>query len=376
MNKVNPRKRILFLFAHLHKGGMQRAVSNISMALPSEFIQYVAFFGTESPGFKYNATLVDFNIPGSKTAGIVSKIFNFIKRLIVISRYVRHNNIDTVVSFGESANVYNLMSASGAKKIIASRVTLNESLAGGGIYTVLYKFLIRILYPLADRVIAVSEALGQQMREIVGDKDKVTVIPNLYHTEEIVKLSQENLPENLAYLEKRKFILNVGSFCYQKGQDDLIKIFKSVHEKCDDVLLVIMGRGEWKDKLLNLTENLGLKDVVIFVDFDENPYRYMARASTFILASRFEGFPNVLVEAMICGVPVVAFDCPTGPYEILGNNEWGFLIKGRSEEMAIMHLTELLTDDVLSERMRFFAVRRGKDYSSGRIISMWNKELS
>jgi N-acetylgalactosamine-N,N'-diacetylbacillosaminyl-diphospho-undecaprenol 4-alpha-N-acetylgalactosaminyltransferase len=102
----------------------------------------------------------------------------------------------------------------------------------------------------------------------------------------------------MAFLEQKKFILNVGSFCHQKGQDDLLVIFSEVHRHFDDLLLVIMGRGEWKEKLFEKAVSLGVSDRVVFVDFDANPYRYMARASMFVLTSRYEGFPNALVEAM------------------------------------------------------------------------------
>ncbi|WP_435183955.1 glycosyltransferase [Cylindrospermopsis raciborskii G7] len=377
MNSLRPKKKIMFLLAHLHKGGMQRAVSNISQALPEEeFTQYVGFFGTESPGFKYNASLVDFDIPGSEKIPFFGKLHNFIKRLWQVRTFVKSNNIDIVISFGESANVYNILSLSKAKKFISCRVSLEQALQGSGIYTLLYKLLVKACYPFSDKVICVSKELGLQIGRFVKDKTKLVVIPNLYHIQDINKLSRETLPEAFASLEECKFILNVGSLCYQKGQDDLIEIFKELNNKHNDLFLVIMGRGEWKDKLLSLCNNLALERKIIFIDFDTNPYRYMARASAFVLTSRFEGFPNVLVEAMACGTPVVAFDCPTGPSEILEDSKWGFLIKNRSKEDAVSCLNKLLEDNSLRAEMSIMALRRASDYSSAKIAALWSKELS
>src|SRR5690242_16761199 len=89
--------RILFLFAHLHKGGMQRAVSNISLALPNAYEQHVGYFGTENPGFRYNAELHHFKIPGSLATGPFVKGINFMRRLSVLRTFVAENNIDVVL---------------------------------------------------------------------------------------------------------------------------------------------------------------------------------------------------------------------------------------------------------------------------------------
>jgi glycosyltransferase involved in cell wall biosynthesis len=376
MTLVKKKRRILFLFAHLHKGGMQRAVSNISLALPDDFEQYVGFFGTENPDFKYKATLHDFGLSGAGQIGLLGKLINGWHRLRAIRSFVILNQIDVVVSFGESANVYNILSSHRAKKIISSRVDLKESLAGVNLYASSYRMLVKVLYPRADMLVAVSEELGQQMRRIVLNQDKVTVIPNLYHIEEIGRRSKESLPMEMAFLEKKRFILNVGSLCYQKGQDDLLTIFSGVHRHCDDLLLVIMGRGEWKEQLFEQAISLGVSDRVVFVDFDANPYRYMARALVFVLTSRYEGFPNALVEAMICGAPVVAFDCPTGPSEILGDSKYGVLVVGRSIQQATQAICALIDDDSLNMKLRLSGVLRAKSYSPANVINKWVQVMS
>jgi glycosyltransferase involved in cell wall biosynthesis len=376
MSQSKQKRRVLFLFAHLHKGGMQRAVSNISLALPDDFEQHVGFFGTESPDFKYKATMHDFGLTGASHIGLFGKLTNVWKRLRAIRTYVIQNKIDVVVGFGESANVYNILSGHRAKTIISSRVDLKESLAGANLYASLYRMLVAILYPRADMLVAVSEDLGQQMLRIIMNQDKVKVIPNLYHIEDIVRHSKESLPLEMAFLEQKPFILNVGSLCYQKGHDDLLTIFSEVYRHCDDLMLVIMGRGEWREQLFEQALSLGISDRVVFVDFDANPYRYMARASVFVLTSRYEGFPNALVEAMICGAPVVAFDCPTGPSEILGDSEFGILINERSILEASQAICALIDDDSCCTKWRLAGLQRAKRYSPETVVNKWVQVLS
>src|SRR5437773_11747030 len=84
-------KRVAFLFAHLHKGGMQKAVSNISCALPPEIEQYVVYFGTENPGFTYNAEMVDLNVPGTMESGAVAKARNVFRRVKLLQQFIDRN---------------------------------------------------------------------------------------------------------------------------------------------------------------------------------------------------------------------------------------------------------------------------------------------
>lgn len=364
------KKKVLFLFAHLHKGGMQRAVSNITQALGDEYEFHVAYFGTENPGYKYNAMMHDFKIPGSLNDNFFLKIKKYFNKLSVLRNFVNKNRIDKVISFGESANLLNLLSKHNSKKILSVRVAINEGL-GTGIYANISKILINIFYKQADLIIPVSKKLAEDCRKIVGKKVPICHIPNMYPIDEIRRKSEEELPKEFKYLENENYIINVGSLCYQKGQDLLIKAYSKLDDIKDNYKLVLVGRGPDKDKLVNLTNELGLKDRVIFIDFQNNPYPFIKHAEIFVLSSRYEGFPNVLIEAMICGTPVVSFDCPTGPNEIIDNEVDGILVSSIDETKLSYSIQNLVCNQKNIIKLKNNLNNKVDKYSFDNIVNKW-----
>lgn len=370
MNQEKSPRRVLFLFAHLHKGGMQRAVSNISLALPSGFEQYIGFFGTENPSFEYCATLHNFNVPGSLDAGFLLKGRNLFLRLCKLRRFVREKKIDVVVSFGEIANILNMMSLNSAYRILSVRSVIG-SYGDTNLYNRIYRRLIHWVYPFADAIVAVSADLKDQTEKIVRKMAPVRQIPNLYHLTKIKALAAEPLPNELGYLAKSRFILNVGALVNEKGQNLLIRVFAAISDGFPDLWLVIVGRGQEKTKYIAEAERLGVASRVVIIDFDSNPYKYMRCATIFVLPSLTEGFPNVLIEAMACGCPVVAFDCPTGPREILGTSEYGELVEHMNLEALAERINKLLSSDERLSHLKEQGATRATHYDANRIVEQW-----
>lgn len=368
------KKKILFLFAHLHKGGMQRAVSNITQAIGGDYELHVAYFGTENPDYKYDATMHDLNIPGSLKNSLIDKVKKYIYKLKILKEFINSNSFDSVISFGESASLLSLLSEHNSKKILSVRVAIDEGL-GKGLYATISKLLIKIFYKKADLIVTVSKKLEEDCKKLVGDSVALYHIPNMYPIDNIREKANEPLPEEYRFLEDEDYIINVGSLCYQKGQDLLIEAYSKLGDLKNNYKLVLVGRGPDKGKLLKLVEELDLKDKVIFVDFQSNPYNFMKNSSLFVLSSRYEGFPNVLMEAMICGKAVVAFDCPTGPNEIIKNGIDGILIDKIDEQLLSSKLENLLLDDDKIKIFQSNAIIKSNQYSFDKIANAWRNSF-
>lgn len=121
-------------------------------------------------------------------------------------------------------------------------------------------------------------------------------------------------------------IIAIGRLTYVKGFDILLKAFKIVNEKIPNTHLTILGEGELKNELIHQAEKFNILKNITFVNFTNNLYPYLFYSDTFVLSSRWEGFPNTLLEALACHAKVVATDCKNGPREILDNNKYGRLV--------------------------------------------------
>jgi glycosyltransferase involved in cell wall biosynthesis len=170
-------------------------------------------------------------------------------------------------------------------------------------------------------------------------------------------------------------VLGIGRFVQQKNFPLLVRAFAELRKK-RQVRLVLLGGDEssaeqkqHKAELEELAGELGVAEDLDMPGYKENPYPYFRRSAVFALSSRFEGFGNVLVEALFCGCPVVSTDCPSGPAEILRDGEFGRLVPvGDTQGM-----TDAL-DAVLDEQIDGRALRaRGEEFSVDRAVENYNE---
>lgn len=183
----------------------------------------------------------------------------------------------------------------------------------------LQRFLPAVLpgvYRQADLVLAPS--LGIQ-RQLLGQGVPASLLANPVVDESLYRLSE--VPLN----HPKPFVLAVGRLVWEKGFDVLLESWalSGVGQSHD---LVVLGEGAQRQALERLAFELGVSQCVKMPGFDANPFRYMKNADLFVLSSRYEGMPNVLVQALGCGARVVATECGTGPREVLEDGRWGSLV--------------------------------------------------
>ena len=186
--------------------------------------------------------------------------------------------------------------------------------------------LAKYFYPWADCIVAVCQGVANDLTKIVGlSPERVRVIYNPIVTSELMEMAQAPIEDPWFEPGEPPVILAVGRLSAQKDFSTLIRAFGLVRQ-VDRARLIILGEGEERDALESLVRQLDLEQDVSMPGFVPNPYPYMRRASLFVLSSRWEGLPGVLIEALYCRVPIVATDCPGGTREILADGKYGRLV--------------------------------------------------
>jgi glycosyltransferase involved in cell wall biosynthesis len=254
-------------------------------------------------------------------------------------RYLRSERPDRVYSALEEAGILALLArklSGTAPKVIPSiRNTLsNEARLSSRKRKVLLR-LARWLYPAADAVVAVSAGVAKDAAEVLHlPLTSIRVIRNPTLTPDLRLAASEPVHHPWFASKSVPIILACGRLAPQKDFCTLIEAFAQVRA-LRPCRLVILGDGPQRDMLARLAEERGVAADVALPGFDQNPYRFMAKCDVFVLSSVFEGSPNVLVQALACGAPVVSTDCPSGPSELLQGITRGRLVAvGHAKQMA------------------------------------------
>ncbi|SFD36827.1 Glycosyltransferase involved in cell wall bisynthesis [Thiohalospira halophila DSM 15071] len=211
---------------------------------------------------------------------------------------------------------------------------------------------MRFWYPRADAVICPSEGLGRELHELAGvPRERLHVIPNPIVTDSFLEQAREPLDDPWFTDEGPPVILGAGSLEPRKDFATLIRAFARLRQQ-RPARLVILGEGRERGRLEALAAELGISDDVRLPGFEANPYRWMSRADAFALTSLREGSGAVLVEALACGTPVVATDCPVGPGEILQGGAIGPLIAMGDEAGIAAGLEQALSQPPTAGALR------------------------
>lgn len=317
------KRKVLIVLRELGVGGAEKVLVNVANNLSTEeFDVTIAFVedGSYRTLVKEHVELVQFH--SKSPLGVAFEI-----RKLVIER-----DYDVVLFSWLKPMVFvhtlNLFRNMRVRTVFRVPISLQSQMRTNPLYNnFLFKKLISRVLSRADSLIALCDGMKEELVKYFGiDERKVRVIPNPVNIDYIVGKASEFNPFELE--SEFLHIVSAGRLEYQKGFDVLLKAFKVVADRFPNAVLTIIGKGSLDGKLRRLARELGLGRRVRFVDWVSNPYPYFKHADLFVLSSRFEGFPNVILEALACGTKVVATDCKTGPKEILGEREeYGWLAK-------------------------------------------------
>lgn len=329
-------KKICFFLPGLYGGGAERVLLNLAQ-------------GIAGHGYSVDFVLAQFEgalknqIPENIRLVVLNKkifsSFRTIRCIPLLASYLRTNKPDTLITALHGNVVAGLaksISGSHVKLIFTEHNTFSiQNRLFSPFVARLNEILVKIIYPHAEKIVAVSEGVANDLIEVTRiPRSRVEVIMNPVITPVMLKKKNEQLSNPWFDPGSPKVILAVGRLTEQKDFSTLIRAFAAVNSarKCR---LMILGEGELRSDLQALSRELGIEDRVKLPGFVDNPYAYMSNSALFVLSSRWEGLPTVLIEAMACGTPVISTNCPSGPKEILKDGGYGRLIPvGAVEELT------------------------------------------
>ncbi|NMM48042.1 glycosyltransferase [Marinigracilibium pacificum] len=213
----------------------------------------------------------------------------------------------------------------------------NASMVSNYISSSLVRKLNSFFYKYADGIISVSESSKKDLNKLFPiTKDKSIVIP--------IGLDFSKIDFKPVPFDKDKInLIHVGGFTFEKNHEGLLRIFSRLKKDCN-VHLHLIGDGPLREKIESIAKSEGLSEAITFYGFVNNPLDYISGGDIFVLPSVIEGLPGVLLEAMYCKVPVVAYNVG-GIQEIVKNNETGYLIEKENEGAFCDSVMELIDDN-------------------------------
>jgi glycosyltransferase involved in cell wall biosynthesis len=374
MNK-NKRKKILFIIPSLAGGGAERIFLNILKYINREkFMPSLVLF--EKKEVYVEQIPEDVDVYDLKKRNR----FDFFKLIFRLAcRIYRNVKPDIVVSFLDYANFINIFSRiiSFFIKpviIISQRNYTSASIKLNRLKKI-KSILVKNFYPRADKIIAISKGVKKDLINNFNiPLGKVKVIYNPVDLLEIDRLVKEPI-ENGLFHDNIPIIVACGRLTKQKNYPLLLHSFSRVLKRCNARLL-ILGEGEEKDNFIKLCLGLKISDRVFFPGFQKNPFKYIGKADIFVLSSLFEGFSNVIIEAMACGIPVISTNCPSGPDEIITDGVNGLLVPVGNVEAMKNAIMRLLKDKTLRKNLSEAGRKRAEDFRVKKIVKEYENLFS
>ena len=306
---------------------------------------------------------VALDVSGS-SSGLLEAIFRNMRRVWALRSAIRRSEPDAVVSFMDSVNIITLLATRFTRipVVVAERTDPREHRIA-----TMWDRLRNWLYPQADAVV-VQTHNGMQWAQSIVKATQVHVIPNSVDSCPCGQAG--NKPEF-----SKPFILAVGRLGKEKGFDLLLQAFQDIYLEHPEWSLVILGEGAGRGDLEALADSLGLGPRVHLPGLHANPASVMRQAEIFVLSSRYEGFPNVLLEAMACQIAVVSFDCHSGPREIIRHNVDGVLVPPADAKALAAALRDLIMDEGKRKSLAGNASQVTERFGVNRVMGMWEKTL-
>ena len=339
-------------------GGVERVINSLANYFSKEFGYDVEIINynrdTKEDNFIYDPKIKILNLWSvNNNKNFISKFMNKYRTRVKVKEQLKNGNYDIVLSMATLSNILVAQARHGLK----SKIIGTEHVQYDG-HKLKTKLRRRIYYKNLDYLVVLTK---EDYEKYINYFKNTSIIYNPVST----NFSQK------PYDAESKKIISAGRLTEGKGFDLLIESMKPVSEKYSDWKLEIFGEGDEKDKLTNLIKTYGLEKNVEIKEFTSDLEGEMSKSSFFVLASKHEGFGLVLVEAQATGLPVISFDCKTGPKEIINNNKDGVLVETENVTQLSEEIIKMIESREKRVEMSQNAVVNAERFSIQKIGQEW-----
>lgn len=362
MSKKSPK--VAFLLQDLDIGGVEKTV----VTLLRELVKYP--LSLDLVLFKKKGVFLN-ELPSEVRVIELDDVKSRLRRVLPVVKYLHQEKPDVLVAqlarFNVIAAIAKVISRHSFRLVLVEQIgfrPVEENLKDNPEERIgLLNFLRRFFYPKANVIAAVSWGTAQEIEEDLQLRSgTIKVLYNPILDEEALTAKTE-MPITHPYLQPNQppCFLGVGRLTTQKDFVTLIEAFSILRQK-RLAHLIILGKGNDREKLEALVKKLNLSSEVSLPGFSDNPYAYMSKVTAFVLSSEFESFGLVIAEALASGCQVISTDCPYGPSEILESGKYGTLVPVRDTHALASAMEQAIDSpinpDILKLRSQDFSVEK------------------
>lgn len=299
--------------------------------------------------------------------GMADALWSNLRRFVRVRKSIKSINPDIVISFLDRTNVLTLASmiGTGIPVGVSERTDPRERRIGKT-----WTWARRAMYRRAAFVAVQTHSVKEWALALGLEAGRVKVIPNPVALPARINRDTEGQRLGIRYRAG-----TMGRLIPSKGFEYLLRAFKECSDAMPDWDLLIIGDGECRAELETLRDRLGLGERVRFAGALKNPFQELAGLDLFIFTSLYEGFPNALVEAMSYAIPVISFDCPSGPAEIISEGVSGFLIPLKDEKKLSNAISLLMRDSDLRRKIGLGAMAAASRFSLPSVMFEWDDAI-
>ena len=295
------------------------------------------------------------------SSNLIEAIKNNIGRINTIRKVIESTEPDVVASGLRITNVSVILALLGKNYPLIVTEQNDVKVHSQGL---VWETLRRLTYPLCSKVVSVSKGVDRGL-EIPLNKRAVIYNPITVKDYQTAPVLPPEVDSN------KNWVASMGRLTHQKGYDLLLLAFHKAAEKHPDWQLIILGKGELREQLEQMRDDLGLSGQVVFTGALTNPFAVLKQAQLFVMASRNEGFPLAHGEALACGLPVIATDCPSGPSEMIRHDIDGLLVPNQDVEALAIAMKSLMFDKQKRQQLAARASEVVERFGQDKIVAEW-----